>query len=143
MLKKILIAIIVLLSILGLYVGYLWATYIDEITSSGSMYGLTIGDSKETVYAELYRALESIEGRPREVYISVKVTSEAAELLATRPDYKILVPSYLHDVGYPKFAKMDRWDFYFENSLFNRLSLKFCEDKLCEIYRHRKYFEVP
>jgi hypothetical protein len=87
--------------------------------------------------------MKSIEGKPQDIYISIKVTEETAELLATRPDYTILVPSFLHDVGYPRFATEDRWNFYFENSYFNVLSLKFCGEVLCEVYRHRKYFELP
>lgn len=143
MIKKISIALLLLLSIPGAYILYLCGTYIDETITSGSMYGLTIGDSKKTVYQELQKAVRSIEGKPQDVYISIKVTDEAAELLATRPDYTMLVPSFLHDVGYPRFATEDHWSFYFENSFFNVLSLKFCGENLCEIYRHRKYFELP
>jgi hypothetical protein len=107
--KKIFIVLVFLLCIPGSYFLFLWATYIDVKITSGSMYELSIGDSKKDVYVGLGKTIKSIEGSPQDVFILIKVTPESAELLATRPDYTLLVPSFLQDVGYPRFEKMDRW----------------------------------
>ena len=119
---------------------YLWYSYIDETIVSGSAYGFTIGDSKLETYEKTSPALSKLGDN---VYMEIKVTPETAGVLATNPNYTILVSSFFHEVGYPSFETRNRWDFYFNGSYFNKLSLIFCNKKLCEVYRHRKYFELP
>jgi hypothetical protein len=127
---------------IAIYISYLWVTYIDETVSDGEAYGFQIGESKFDTYEKAGSVLSHIENS-RGLYIQVKVTKESEELLATRIDYSLLVQTRLHDVGFGRFSELDRWEFYFDGSFFNSITLKFCENKLCEIHRHRKYFELP
>jgi len=127
---------------IAIYISYLWATYIDETVRDGGAYGFQIGDSKFDTYKKAGGVLSHI-GDSQGIYIQVKVTKESEELLATRIDYSLLVQTRLHDVGFRRFSEADRWQFYFDGSFFNSITLKFCENRLCEIYRHRKYFELP
>jgi len=122
---------------------YFWYTYIDETVITGQAYGFSIGDDKLTTYKNAAEVLPNLNGDSPSIYIEIKVDVDQAELFATNPDYLVMVKTLLHDVGYPAFQLKDRWDFYFEGSYFNSLTLKFCDEKLCEIYRHRKYFELP
>ena len=132
----------VLLALL-IYFFYLWYTYIDETVTSGEAYGFTIGDTKFDTYNKISGAISDLNYHPSSVFIEIEVNEDLSELLATDPGYKIMANTLLHEGGYNSFKGKDRWDFYFNRSYFNSLSLKFCEDKLCEIYRHRKFFEIP
>lgn len=125
------------------YIGYLWYTYIDETVISGQAYGFVIGDDKLTTYKKALGALAKLKHHSSSVYIEIKSDADCAKLLAAEPGYTLMVKALLHDVGYPVFKSKNQWDFYFDGSYFNTLSLKFCDEKLCEIYRHRKYFELP
>lgn len=125
------------------YMGYLWFTYIDETVTFGHAYGFSIGDDKLTAYKKAPEALADLEGHGSTAYIEVKADVVSAKLLAVRPNYTLMVEAILHDVGYPMFKEKNQWNFYINGSYFNMLSLKFCGDSLCEIYRHRKYFELP
>jgi len=125
------------------YLGYLWCTYIDETVTTGHAYGFSIGDGKLETYKKFPEVLGKLNSHASSIYIEIKVDAEHAELLATKPGYTMMVETLLHDVGYPAFQSKSRWDFYFDGSYFNSLTLKFCGETLCEIYRHRKYFEFP
>ncbi|WP_339674173.1 hypothetical protein [Dasania marina] len=140
---KIRIIITILGSMLLIYPIYLWLTYIDETTSSGSAYGLEIGSSKQDVYKSLSRILGQLKRSDESVFIEIKVTDDTARDLATNPDFNVMVEPQFHEIGFSTFEKKDTWTFYINTSYFNSLKLKFCNDKLCEIYRHRKYFELP
>ena len=141
--KSIIIIVSVVLFLLLTYFFYLWYTYIDETVTSGEAFGLDIGDSKLDTYNKIWDAISYLNYEPSSVYIEIEVNAEVSELLATDPGYKVLVNTLLHKSGYESFKNKDRWDFYFNSSYFNKLSLTFCEDKLCEIHRHRKFFEIP
>ena len=48
--KFIYFALFMLLSVVLIYIGYLYATYIDDTVNTGSAYGFTIGQSKHEAY---------------------------------------------------------------------------------------------
>ena len=77
------------------------------------------------------------------IFVEIKVDNVSSALLGTNADYTLLSQTLLHDVGFPYFNDKDEWNFYFNGTYFDSLSLKFCDDKLCEIYRHKKKFELP
>tara|TARA_R110002074_G_scaffold175316_1_gene338530 strand:+ start:184 stop:627 length:444 start_codon:yes stop_codon:yes gene_type:complete len=128
--------------LVGGYIVYMWYTYIDDTSVTGSAYGLNIGDSKYEVYGDLPLALTGLSEFGR-TFIEIKVDKATEVTLATNSDYTVFAQTLLHDIGYEKFKSLDSWEFYVNASYFNSLKLKFCEDKLCEIHRHRKYFELP
>ena len=42
----------------ALYIGFLWATYIDHTVTSGQKYGFTIGTTKEQTYKNVMGLIE-------------------------------------------------------------------------------------
>jgi hypothetical protein len=140
---KIKSTILVILTIILIYPAYLWVTYIDESITDGTAYGFKIGTDKETVYKSLPLLLNKLKGNQESVFIQIKSTDEFAQALATKPDFDVMIEPLFHDVKYALFTKNETWSFYINASFFNSITLKFCENKLCEIRRHRKYFELP
>lgn len=124
-------------------IGYFWVTYIDETVTKGQSYGLLIGESKSKTYLKLPAALANVSGSTSIVFMEIEVNAVNAQLLASKPGQSIMVEALLNKVGYPAFKRKKQWDFYVNGSYFNRLTLKFCNERLCEIYRHRKNFELP
>lgn len=135
------IAVIVLP--VAIWSGYMYATYISDDVISGDGYGFSIGDSKKEAYQKVRSALAKIHPEDRRVFIEIEVSSEASELLATDPDYHVMIETRLDDVGFEKFSSQDMWKFYLSANRFDSLRLTFCNDLLCSIYRHRKNFEFP
>lgn len=141
--KKIIRTIVLMLLIpIGLVV-YYWATYIDDTTTRGNAYGFKIGESKHETYKKLPGNLRVLEENGGKVFFEIKSTLQTSETLAVMPGFTVMVEAILHDIGFPYFKSQNAWRFYVSGSYFNTLELKFCDDKLCEIYRHRKYFEAP
>jgi len=141
--KRIMYVVFAAIMLVMCYISYLWYTYIDETIMAGEAYGFEIGDDKLTTYKKAPMALANIKGHASLVYYEVKSDLASAELLGASPGYNVMVEATLHEIGYPIFKLRDRWDFYVDGSYFNVLSLKFCDERLCEIYRHRKNFEIP
>ena len=133
----------VIASLLLAYPFYLWFTYIDESVTVGSAYGFQIGDKKKDVYESLPLKLNNLKEADESIFIQIKVTDEIATTLATRTGFDVMIEPLFHDVGYTVFSSQNTWYFYINGSFFNSLKLEFCEEKLCKIYRHRKYFELP
>lgn len=118
---------IVIVSLIGLYVGYLKFTYIDDDVTSGEAYGFSIGDSKEAAYK-----------KARELFASQKVFIEYPLYRSGHGPWEEF---NFQDAEYKKLKERDVWRIYFEKRNFIRLSFK--GDKLEAIYRHRQYFEFP
>jgi len=134
--------LLIVIAIVAIYGFYLWNTYIDESTVQGSAYGFAIGETKEEVYKKAPSLLFKLSSNNM-FFTMVKVDSGSQEILATRLDFPILTQTLLHEVGYERFKLKNTWEFYFEGSFSDSLRLKFCDEILCEIYRHRQYFELP
>lgn len=125
------------------YVGYLWATYIDEATDVGYAYGLSIGDSKRQVFEKLPAAMVQMGAGGRDIFIEIQVNESAGRMLGVDPGKNALVQTRFDLVGLDFWSEQDRWIFHIDGSRRNFLRLSFCGDQLCRIYRHRKYFELP
>lgn len=128
---------------LTLFFLYLASAYIDEKFTEGSAYGFSIGDSKEDVFSDSLGSLSSLSSGGGQVFISVKVDNQSSNLLNTSAGYTVMVQTLLNLEEKPSFYNEDSWEFYFEASYFDSLRLSFCDQKLCEIYRHKKMFELP
>lgn len=125
--KKILIVVGGILSLIVLYAFFLWISYIDDIVTSGEAYGFKIGDTKIETYT---KAREVFKGE--RVYILHPVRHDMFG-----PHYKINFTSE----KYPILSDRAVWRIYMDEGFSNEISLKFCDEVLVEIYRHRKYFE--
>ncbi len=121
------------------YGSYLWSTYIDETVVAGSAYGFTIGDDKQTTYSKASAVLTPF---PNTVFTLVTVSAETEAVFGGMPGNQLFVQALLFPEGYEAFSEEDIWEFYFEASVWNSIKLTFCDGRLCEIYRHRQYFEL-
>jgi hypothetical protein len=135
--------VITLIALLLAYPAYLWATYINNTVKSGSAYGFTIGDTKKETYQKLNTSLTEVAGKGEAVFIEIKSNAQLESFLATKSDFNVMVKPLFHDVGFPMFEGENVWNFYVGASYFNTLKLEFCDEQLCKIHRHRKYFELP
>jgi len=128
-------AIILILSapffVAALYIGFLWATYIDHAVTSGQKYGFTIGTTKQQTYNNVISLLEK---HPKlKIYISYGLRAG---------DNITLTPS---SASYEQAQKYNNWLLLLDGDgeFFNVIKLKYENGTLSEIYRHRKYFELP
>ena len=129
---KVAITIISLpLLLIALYIGYLWATYIDETINSGSKYGFTLGHSKKDSFDKISDLLEKY---PKtKIYISYG--QRAGDRFTLAPTAS----------AYIKIKEYETWSLLLDGDgeFFNTIRLRFRGDNLSEIHRHRKYFEAP
>ena len=129
-------------AVFGAYALYFWITYQSIEATSGQMYGLAIGDTKHQAYEKIPEAFRRMAPSADRIYIHVQADDYSARTLAAAPGANVFVETPLDPVGYASFASQDLWVFYVEPSFWNSLTLTFCEQKLCRIYRHRQAFEV-
>lgn len=125
------------------YIGYLWVTYIDNSVTSGSAYGFVIGEGKERVYHRVPEVLAELERAEGKAFIEVTLGPQAAMVFGVSPGARVMVSAMMYDSAIEDFLSKERWTFYFGGSYFNKITLRFCGYELCEIYRHRKKFELP
>lgn len=125
------------------YGAYLWATYIDEVTTSGQAFGLVIGDSRRQTYEKLPGAFKVVSPKDPRIFMEVTSDSSIAHALAVGPGKHVMVQTYLDPVGFELLSSNNEWQFFVVGSYYDSLTLQFCDEKLCRIYRHRKRFELP
>jgi hypothetical protein len=133
----------VVLILLFLCVLYFWVGYINKTVSVGDAYGFTIGDSKIETYKKASGMLKNLSINDSPIFIDVVVTDSSSLLLSTNSGFTVMAQTLLHESGFVNFKEKDKWSFYFHGTYFDSLSLKFCDERLCEIHRHRKRFEIP
>ena len=125
------------------YVGYLWATYLSEVTTSGEAYGLTIGDSKHQAYEKLPSAFRTLNPADPRVFMEITAEGSTAQALAVEPGKHVMAQTHLDAVGFAALASSNDWQFYVGASYHDSLTLTFCDERLCRIYRQRKRVELP
>ncbi len=113
------------------YVGFLWASYISETTSSGSAYGFRIDSSK----AHSAAALTSFRQAHQKAAVYVSYGPRAGD--------HFTVPA--SEAQLHALQPHDQWDILLNGpgEFRNLIRLTFKEDRLVDIYRHRQYFELP
>lgn len=123
--------------------GYLWSTYIDESVSEGSAYGFSIGQTKREAFGAASGALRQANPGDTRIFVQDKVSGETASALGVPDGFVLMHETLLHESSYESFSERDRWTFFFSASFRDTLSVKFCGDAICKIYRHRQHFEIP
>lgn len=115
----------------ALYVGFLWVTYIDHTVTSGQKYGFTIGTNKDQTYKAVAKATDK---HPK-LFMYITYGPLAGDHMAFLPTPE----------NYNKAQNHNYWSLLLDGNgeFFNVIKLKFENEKLSEIYRHRKYFEAP
>jgi hypothetical protein len=113
------------------YIFFLWATYIDDTITSGSKYGFTIGSSKQQIYEDISAVRED---HPN-LKIFVSYGPRAGDNATLEPTID----------NYERALISDHWELLLDGDgeFFNVIRLKVDGDNLTQIYRHRKYFELP
>ena len=127
----------------SLVVLFLWGTYINESIHEGEAYGFVIGQTKEQAYRAITRELPKHLQPSDRPMVEVEVNDSMASALATDPGHRIVVAPVFNMTGFPLFAERDNWEILVNGSYMNVVKLHFCGEELCEIHRHRKYFELP
>lgn len=115
-----------LILVVGGYLSYLVATYIDETVVEGTSHGYIIGQSKREAY---------------EVALD-QFNSELIYGLHVFEPFGTIEPV---DSFSALLESNDTWTLFMSepNSFFDTLRLKFSGGRLEEIHRHRQYFELP
>ncbi len=124
------------------WVAYLYFTYIDLIVESGTSYEISIGMSKRQVYDRLEAALYAVEGGDGNAFIDSTAEYRSADQKHD-PAISGLVAFERNDNTFNFLVESNQWDFFLEKNYRDFLRLTFCDERLCKIYRHRKYFELP
>lgn len=122
---------------------YQYIYYIDETVTEGDAYGLTIGSTKRETYSNIGRVFQRISPDNPRVFILRQVSEETSTWALARPGRHLFVETPLEAGWFSELEHEDVWEFYIGPSFINSLTLKFCEERLCEIHRHRKAFELP
>lgn len=143
LLKTAVTAFLIPLVLLLIWVGYLWITYIDKSVTEGVAYGFEIGSTKSEIYRLLPQNLYSVARNPGMYFVYLTVTEPLASGLGALPESRLLLQTQFTPYGYSNFEAQDVWKIYLEGSFRDSITLLFCNDELCEIRRHRQYFELP
>ena len=129
---KIILAIVLTpIILIALYISFLWITYIDDVVISGSKYGFTISATDEMTYKDI----ATIKNKYPNLKVFIIYGPQAGDLLTLSPTKE----------NFKEISKHDRWDLLLdgEGEYFNIIGLYFQDGVLDQIYRHRKYFELP
>lgn len=104
-------------------------TYIDEVVSTGEKYGFLIGENKQEVFSRIYKH------GPHENWVAVQVGT-------TPKDFQVI---QLEKMKLKELIEHETWIIFYElNSLtINSLKLKFHDNKLYSMHRHKQLFEFP
>lgn len=141
--KSVALFVLSILVVACAYITYLWATYIDEITDAGEVYGLVIGETKSQTFERLPVAFERIGVQEQKVFIEIQADAAMAESLGIAQGRRVMARPKLNAAGFVDLSGDDQWAFYFEQNYQDLLRLDFCDGALCRVYRHRKHFELP
>jgi hypothetical protein len=120
---------IILLSLLVITIAFFYVSYIDKTTTQGTAYHFEIGLAKD----KAYNLIEKFYAENNMYLMFPLDDMEYGPLISV----KDALPEY------GKLKESNMWILYFGKNFRNVLKLKFENDKLVSIYRHRQYFEFP
>ncbi|WP_416307673.1 hypothetical protein [Neptunicella sp. SCSIO 80796] len=114
-------------SFLTIIVLFFWLSAIHEIVKDGKAYGFSIGMNKVEVIFNLRntpeKRIEAIN------LVSTDNKSSKRGNLSTNSEY---------------FYSSDKWVVMFESAyFFDSVTLEFCSERLCKIFRKRQFLEMP
>lgn len=121
--------VLAVISGVALYIFFLWASYLDVTVTTGEAYGFRIGETKVEAYG---RAREVFKDRPAYIRSPIR-----GELIGPLQEFNFTTDRF------SEISSHDLWKVYFDKNARSLVWLKFSDGVLVEIYRHRKYFEVP
>jgi hypothetical protein len=110
-----------------------WVTSIDEVITSGESGGLKIGDSKKEIYQVLFASSANYESR---VVLFNEALKEKHE--------PVIINSVFNKDEFYLFEDKNEWLLSFDTAYYtDKVTLHFCEEKLCRIWRARSYLQFP
>lgn len=123
-----------ILLIAGLLAIACGCSYRDEVVTAGSFHELSIGFSSREAFEALPRTFESI---------GVSVDAVSYEAPGCRSATSSFSEMNFDSEDFDCLRRSDVWTFYLDQTRMDLLRLSFCREKLCRIYRHKKFFETP
>lgn len=128
---------IILIVLVIAIITFLYFSSINSTITKGTGYELTIGMSQNEVFKRLPNALEASGMKDLNTPINVNVY-----IGVDAPQKQLKVA--LKELNYSSLDNASKWVFFIDsNYFFDRLTLEFCDKKLCKIERYRLYFELP
>jgi hypothetical protein len=124
-----LVILIAIIEIIALLVTWVAVKFVNDEVVEGSAYGFTIGDNKETSYANATQAF-----RGKTVSVMYPVAGQ---------HHKSRKHIYLADEDKTLVTEQDEWRFYFGEGFLDSLTLTFSEGELVKIHKRTRLFEVP
>jgi hypothetical protein len=110
-----------------------WVTSIDEVITSGESGGLKIGDSKKEIYQVLFASSANYESR---VVLFNEALKEKHE--------PVIINSVFNKDEFYLFEDKNEWLLSFDTAYYtDKVTLHFCDEKLCRIWRARSYLQFP
>ncbi|UTP72338.1 hypothetical protein NLG07_10125 [Alteromonas sp. LMIT006] len=115
------------ISFLIFIVVFFWLSAIHEIVEEGSAFGFSIGMSKNEV-------LSNLQTSPEKSIDAINLVS--ADNKSSKIGNLLQNPEY--------FYSSDKWVVMFDSAyFFDNVTLEFCSERLCKIFRKRQYVETP
>jgi hypothetical protein len=107
-----------------------WVTSIDEVITSGESGGLKIGDSKKEIYQVLFASSANYESR-------VVLFNEAL-----KEKHEPVINSVFNQDEFYLFEDKNEWLPSFDTAYYtDKVTLNFCDEKSCKIWRARSYLQ--
>lgn len=103
--------------------------YIDKSVDSGEGYGFRIGDDKQETFLNARSLFKNTT-----TYILSPIDKHGFG-----PHEKIL----FNEADFSRIESRDSWDFYFDSGYKDTLKLKFSNERLTHIHRHKQSIELP
>ncbi len=123
-----------ILIIAGFFI-FLWISAIDDHITSGEYHGFKIGSTKSETYKFLVESAGSMNIESR-VVLSNDELKKIKEPVSTYSNFT--------NEEYHSFENKDQWDLLIQSPFFfDSMSLTFCDERLCKIWRKRDYLELP
>lgn len=131
-------AFVFVISVISIF----YLNYKEHIITTGEAFGFEIGTYKSEVYSQLYSNVVAEGQGYTDLYFSLKVPAEIEHVVGVSKDKTILVQSLFNPEYENVFQGRDVWKIYIDADRSDSIRLTFCEDKLCEIYRHKRWFDL-
>ena len=126
------VILIFIILIIG-FVTFQWVSSIDEIITSGESGRFKIGHSKKEIYQVLFASSANYESR---VVLFNEALKEKHE--------PVIINSVFNKDEFYLFEDKNEWLLSFDTAYYiDEVTLHFCDEKLCRIWRTRSYLQFP
>lgn len=114
----------------------------SELVEKGSYRNLDIGMEKRLVYEKLPELIQEIDD-DLVFFRSIEVNEPLSRELGVPEGMSIFVQTRLLATEFEFFENSESWELFIDGNYDHSITLKFCNDSLCEIYHHDQRFELP